>query len=85
MNGQEVITIKEYIDTCLGSIDKSIGELRNSIERQLLQNDKAIELLDERLREVENTKAVSSGQMKLMVGIFTTIPTILALIALFRG
>jgi hypothetical protein len=41
--------------------------------------------LDQRIKPLETMRAVSSGQMKLMIGIFSAIPTVLALIALFRG
>ncbi len=53
------------------------------VGRELM--DKEIKLLDNRIKSLETTQAFSAGKLWVVMAIFAGIPTILALIALFRG
>jgi len=44
-----------------------------------------LKLIDTRVKELELAKSFSAGKMWMMMAILASIPTILAIIALFRG
>ena len=116
------ITLRDYIDTRISSIESSILGLKEYIIQHFELNDKAVKLANEsmltrlesmnefraqireervnlatkddvvttydklnaRLCPLEQAKAFSSGKMWMVMVIFAAIPTVLALIALFR-
>lgn len=85
MTDRDVVSLREYFEEHFKRID-DVSKVANEATLFRLENmGKEMIGLDNRLQEVEKTKAVSAGQIKLMVGILTSIPSILALIALFRG
>ena len=96
MNGQEVISLKEYIDS-------SVNGLKAYFTQHFELNDTALKLandglflelkeirndcvdISKRVKALEESKAFSAGKTKMVMALFAAIPTVLALIALFRG
>lgn len=117
------VSLKEYIDIKIGTVQGSITDFRGYVEQHFELNDRALKLaneamltrlesmnefrvqikeergslatkenlcvledkLDKRITPLETSKAFSAGKMWMVMAIFAAIPTILALIALFKG
>jgi hypothetical protein len=116
------VSLRDYIDSRITSLQTNINDLRAYIEQHFLLNDKALKLanesmlarletmngfraqikeergnlatkehlvalhkeFDSRITSLETAKAFSAGKMWVVMAIFAGIPTILALIALFK-
>ncbi len=75
------VSLRDYLESRLRNIEEKIDD-QTELVRQHLGN---VEKLESRIRKLEMSSAFSSGKLWMVMAIFAVIPTILALIALFRG
>lgn len=96
MTDRDIITLKEYIDTSINGLkdyfkqhfeldDKALKLANDDLSLRLKSINDGCEDIIKRVKTLEESKAFSAGKTKMAMALFAGIPTILALIALFRG
>lgn len=82
---KNISDLHSYIQQHFELNDKALRLATETLSSRLKGIDEDCDDLDGRVKSLETTKAFSAGKMWMVMAIFAVIPTILALIALFRG
>lgn len=77
--------LRTYITDHFGMNDKALELAREEMSLKINKIENDCNGIHERVVCLETTKAFSAGKMWMVMAIFAAIPTILALIALFKG